>query len=128
MYNLFFLSRLAAVLVAAALFLAGCDQYMLPNAQMDGTVTEQSRQVTKADRAGFTVAMVEKALQRYDAEGREATVDYYNSLESVDGEWYVFITDENDEIIAHANPDLLGESLHGPCGGWISPAIDKAKP
>ncbi|MXX26811.1 MAG: hypothetical protein F4Z82_15355, partial [Caldilineaceae bacterium SB0668_bin_21] len=86
---------------------------MTSNLQMDGAVTQQ---VTKADRAGFTVAMVEKALQRYDAQGREATVDYYNSPESVDGEWYVFIVDENDEIIAHANPDLLGESLHGPVG------------
>ena len=116
MHNRLFLGRLAAVLVAAVVFLSGCDQYTLPNAQMGGAVTEQSRQVTKADRAGFTVAMVEKALQRYDAEGREATVDYYNSPASVDGEWYVFITDENDEIIAHANPDLLGESLHGPVG------------
>ena len=116
MHNRLLLSRLAAVLVAAAVFLSGCDQYMLPSSQMDGAVTTESREVTKADRSGYTVAMVEKALQRYDAEGREATVDYYNSPESVDGEWYVFITDENDEIIAHANPDLLGESLHGPVG------------
>ena len=116
MHNRLLLSRLAAVLIAAAVFVSGCDQYMTSNLQMDGAVTGQSRQVTKADRAGFTVAMVEKALQRYDAEGREAAVDYYNSPESVDGEWYVFIVDENDEIIAHANPDLLGESLHGPVG------------
>ena len=113
MHNRLLLGRLAAVLIAAALFVSGCDQYMTSNLQMDGAVTQQ---VTKADRAGFTVAMVEKALQRYDAQGREATVDYYNSPESVDGEWYVFIVDENDEIIAHANPDLLGESLHGPVG------------
>ena len=113
MHNRLLLSRLAAVLIAAALFVSGCDQYMTSNLQMDGAVTQQ---VTKADRAGFTVAMVQKALQRYDAQGREATVDYYNSPESVDGEWYVFIVDENDEIISHANPDLLGESLHGPVG------------
>ncbi len=113
MHNRMLLIRLAAVLIAAAVFVSGCDQYMTSNLQMDGAVTQQ---VTKADRAGFTVAMVEKALQRYDAQGREATLDYYNSPESVDGEWYVFIVDENDEIIAHANPDLLGESLHGPVG------------
>ena len=113
MHNRLLLGRLAAVLIAAALFVSGCDQYMTSNLQMDGAVTQH---VTKADRAGFTVAMVEKALQRYDAQGREATVDYYNSPASVDGEWYVFIVDENDEIIAHANPDLLGESLHGPVG------------
>lgn len=110
------LSKLAVVLVAAAVFVSGCYHYMSPHWQMDGAVTKQRWQVSKADRAGYTVAMVERALQRYEAEGREATVEYYNSPESADGEWYVFIVDENDEIIAHANPDLLGESLYGPVG------------
>ena len=71
---------------------------------------------TKSDRSGYTVAMVEQALQRYEAEGREATVAYYNSPESVDGQWYVFIVDENDQVIAHANQDLLGEDLKGDLG------------
>ena len=65
---------------------------------------EAGRQVSKADRAGFTVHMVERALRHYKAKGREATVAYYNSPESVDGEWYVFIADENKDLIAHPNP------------------------
>ncbi|MXX24201.1 MAG: hypothetical protein F4Z82_01965, partial [Caldilineaceae bacterium SB0668_bin_21] len=69
--------------------------------------------VTKADRAGYTVAMVEQALQRYETEGREATIEHYNSPESVDGEWFVFILDENDHVIASPIPDLLGEDAKG---------------
>ena len=116
MRNHKFLFRLAAILVAAAVFVSGCYHYMPPHSQMDRSVTKPSRQVSKADRPGYTVAMVEKAMRLYDAKGREATLDYYNSPESVDGEWYVFIADENDEIIAHPNPDVVGESLNGPTG------------
>ncbi len=116
MRNHRFLFRLAAILVAAAVFVSGCYHYMPPHSQMDRAVTKPSRQLSKADRPGYTVAMVEKAIRLHDAKGREATLDYYNSSESVDGEWYVFIADENDEIVAHPNPDVLGESLHGPTG------------
>ena len=77
----------------------------------DRSFTKSSWGVTKADRPGYTVAMVEKALQIYDAKGREATVAYYNSPQSVDGEWYVFIADENNDIIAHPNPDVVGVNL-----------------
>ena len=48
-------------------------------------------------------------MRRYDEEGREATVSYYNSPESAAGEWYVFIYDENDQAIAHPNQDLKGD-------------------
>ena len=60
--------------------------------------------------------LVQQALQRYDDEGREATVSYYNSPESAVGEWYVFIYDENDQAIAHLNQDLLGQDLKGDLG------------
>ena len=110
------LSKLAVVLVAAAVFVSGCYHYMPHHSKMERSVTKSSWQVTKADRSGYTVAMVEKALRIYDAKGRAATVAYYSSPESVDGQWYVFIVDENDEIIAHPNPDVVGESLFGPTG------------
>ena len=116
MWKVSFMGRLAAALAAAAFFVSGCDHYMPSHAGMDGGVTMASRQVSKADRAGYTVATVEKALRLYDSKGREATLAYYNSPESVDGEWYVIIADENKEIIAHPNPDVLGESLFGPRG------------
>ena len=72
--------------------------------------------VTKAQPAEYTVAMVDKAVRYYKAHGREEAVAYYNTPESVDGEWYVFIVDENDIVIAHANQDRLGEDVKGDVG------------
>ena len=69
-----------------------------------------------ADRPGFTVDMVQQALDRYDQEGREATLAYYNSPESIVGDWYVFIFDENDLRIAHRNPATFGQDLKGGLG------------
>ena len=69
-----------------------------------------------SDRAEFTVGLVKQALQRYEDEGREATLSYYNSPESAVGEWYAFILDENDEVVAHLNQDLLGRDLKGDLG------------
>ena len=58
--------------------------------------------------ANRTKAFVEEALVRYERDGREATLAYYNSPEQVDGEWYVFIVGEDDRIIAHYLPDRVG--------------------
>ena len=60
--------------------------------------------------------LVQQALRRYDEKGREATLDYYNSPESVEGERYVFIVDEDDRVIVHRSPDLLGQNLKGDLG------------
>ena len=77
----------------------------------------------QSDREEFTVDLVKQALRRYDEEGREATlsyyrahgragaVQYYNTPESVDRDWYVFIVDENEELIAHRDPSLLGKHI-----------------
>ena len=60
--------------------------------------------------AEFTQAFVLQAIERYEETGKEATVAYYNTEESVDGQWYAFIIDENQTIVAHApNPDLVGK-------------------
>jgi len=106
------LSRLTAVLAAAAFLVSGCYHHLPFHPKVDGSLIMTCRQVSKADRAGYTVAMVERAIRMYDAQGRKATVEYYNSPESVDGEWYVFIFDESEKLIALAvNPDTLGEEL-----------------
>ena len=54
------------------------------------------------DPPAYTQAFVEQAIARYESEGHDATIEYYNSPESIDGQWYVFIGDENDVMIAHA--------------------------
>ena len=66
--------------------------------------------VTKADPAAYTKAFVNQAISRYDAEGRDDTIAFYNSMDSVDGAWYVFIIDANDILIAHPiRPENIGQ-------------------
>ena len=56
----------------------------------------------------------------------------YNDPASIDGQWYVFITDENDRYVAHpASPNFIGQdikaipSLDGsPVGAQIASAPD----
>ena len=62
----------------------------------------------KSDQPSYTQAYVGQALNLYDALGLEATLDYYNTRESIDGQWYMFIIDQDDVMRAHAaNPDLV---------------------
>ena len=76
---------------------------------------------SKSDPPAYTKAFVQKAIDRYERDGLQATVDYYNSPESVDGRWYVFIGDGDSETLAaHAvNPGLVGrtaDQIRGPNG------------
>ena len=66
----------------------------------------------KSTPGDYTKFLVGDALSRYESEGLDATVAYYNARESIDGQWYVFIIDENQTIIAHApDPDLVGKHV-----------------
>ncbi len=58
----------------------------------------------KSDAPAYTKSVVQQALNLYDALGLDAAIDYYTSRDSVDGQWYVFIVDENGYTIAHHNP------------------------
>lgn len=62
------------------------------------------------DDASYTQSFVHRALQRYDAQGREAALAYFSSPESVQGPWYVFVLDENQVTIAHPNPEHIGRT------------------
>ena len=67
---------------------------------------------SKEDPAAFTHDFVLAAVARYEFAGVEATAAYYNDPANIDGQWYVFITDENDLFVAHApRPDFVGEDL-----------------
>ena len=72
---------------------------------MDGP--EQSAS-TKDEPDAYTKAFVQGAIQRYELDGRQATINYYNTSESVDGEWYVFIINQDGFTIAHHNPHFRG--------------------
>ena len=72
-----------------------------------------------ADPAGYTKWFVEQAIARYERDGREAMLAYYNTAESIDGQWYMFIVDEAQSIVAHRNQDLVGlagAGVRGPDG------------
>ena len=61
-----------------------------------------------SDPAAYTKHFVERAIDRYQRDGLQATLAYYNSPESIDGQWYIFIIDEDDTIVAHENEAQIG--------------------
>ena len=54
-----------------------------------------------ADPHEYTVAYVEKAIARYDRDGLEVMKAYYNSVAGFEGQWYLFVVDEDDIYIVH---------------------------
>ncbi len=73
------------------------------------TMTEMP---TADDPDAFAVALVQAAVDLHKTEGNEATAAHYNDPATIDGQWYVFITDENDIFVAHpATPALVGKDL-----------------
>ncbi|MCG9133842.1 cache domain-containing protein, partial [Candidatus Poribacteria bacterium] len=76
---------------------------------------------TMDDPEAFTVAFVQAAIDLYKAEGAEATATYYNDPANIEGQWYVFITDENDLYLAHPlAPRFLGRDIK------TIPGLDRA--
>lgn len=71
---------------------------------------------SKSAPAQYTRHVVEEAINRYVTDGRDATVEFYSSEESVDGAWYVFIVDEDAEVIAHPETSRVGLDVNGPVG------------
>ena len=69
----------------------------------------------ESDPAEYTRFLVESAISRYETQGLQATIAHYNRGHSVDGQWYVFIIDENDLVIAHPDPVRRGLDLKG----WV---------
>ena len=92
--------------------------------QIVGTPMPAPRRSTPDD---YTKYLVNQAIDRYESEGLDATLTHYNTKESIDGQWYVFIMDQNDTMLAHAaNPDLVGRPASaaiGPNGYPAGPAV-----
>ena len=65
--------------------------------------------------ADYTKFFVNNAISRYKTQGLDATLAYYNRPESIDGQWYVFIIDENDTVIGHPESQRLGLDVRG----WV---------
>jgi len=78
----------------------------------DGFVFGGRRFMTpsKDDPASYTQALVERAIDRYNTDGLQATLDYYNSPQSIDGQWYIFMANRDVLLANAAVPSIVGTS------------------
>ena len=71
-----------------------------------------SKEWLEADPREYTLRYVRRAIERYDRDGLESTINYYNSVASFEGQWYLFATDENDIYNVHPLlPHLRGTDI-----------------
>ena len=59
---------------------------------------------TKYEPGAYTKSVVQNAMRRYERDGLQASIEYHNNPENVDGQWYVFIVNDEGYTIAHHNP------------------------
>ena len=65
-----------------------------------------------ADPREYTMDYVDRAIERYERDGLESMLNYYNSVASFEGEWYLFATDANDIYHVHPLiPRLVGTDI-----------------
>ena len=78
----------------------------------DGLVFISSHSALTEDVANSTKEYVAKAIARYEADGLDATIAYYNSQESLDGQFYLFLIGADDNYLAHPIfPHLIGTDI-----------------
>ena len=64
------------------------------------------------DPREYTVEYVHRAVERYERDGLDSMLNYYNSVASFEGEWYLFATDESDRYHVHPLlPQLIGTDI-----------------
>ncbi len=67
---------------------------------------------SKTNAPAYAIWLVEEALDRYERDGTEAMLEFYNAPEALDGAWYVFVLEDRDGVlysVANANrPELVG--------------------
>ena len=138
------LALVAVLAVALALAACGNDDAELTPAEVEGIVNDAIKKMpepepglTRAEveeivreaiaaipsmsaPAEYTRFVVDNAVARYRAQGLDATLAHYNSPRSVDGQWYVFIIDENDLVIGHPDPERRGLDLKG----WVGTDVN----
>ena len=70
-----------------------------------------------ADPRDYTVQYVNQAIERYERDGLESLLNYYNSVASFEGEWYLFATDADDIYHIHPLlPQLIGTDINDVVG------------
>ena len=105
------------VVTAALVVLTACSAAPIQPQPLAPSLPSLDTISREAEPGLYTKAFVAEALRRYDAEGRDATIAYYNAPESMDGEWYLFIIGEDAQVLAHAAiPDNVGLFVKEPLG------------
>ena len=103
-------------IVKAALADAPQPQTGLPSAEAEQIARGVVASIPpKSAPADYTKFFVNNAVSRYETQGLDATLAYYNREESIDGQWHVFIIDENDLVIGHPDAHRLGLEVKG----WV---------
>ena len=78
----------------------------------DGLIFAASHSALRENIAQATKNYVAKATELYDSEGLDATIAYYDSRESVDGQFYLFFIGADDIYLAHPIfPHLKGTDI-----------------
>ena len=112
------------LLLVSALFAAcGDDDAGPPPAEVEEIAQQEEEETSVPSRdtpAEYTQYFVDNAIARYETQGLDATLAHYNSPQSIDGQWYVFIIDENDLVIGHPEPERLGLDVKG----WVGTDIN----
>ena len=113
---------MAVLLLLASMLFAGCGAAKAGNApgEADAEVEEAAGAAvasvpSKATPAEYTQHVVDNAIARYESDGLDAAVAHYNSPQNIDGQWYVFVIDEDDLVVAHPDPERVGLDVKG----WV---------
>ena len=96
----------------------------------DGLIFASGYYKNPEDMEAHTIAYVERAIEHYKREGRDATAAHYNSLESIDGQWFLTFVDENDLMLTYPiSTHLIGSDVkagRSPTGYEFGKEIAKA--
>lgn len=93
----------------AIVSIAGCERAMTEPMMDAVTPTEM---MPTDDPAAFAVAFVQAAVDLYKTEGRDAAIAYHKDPANIEGQWYVFILDDNDIFVAQpAAPSFVGKDI-----------------
>ena len=78
----------------------------------DGLVFSTSHSALAEDVADSVKEYIDKAIAKYETDGLDATINHYNSRDSIDGQFYLFLIGEDDNYLAHPIfPHLIGTDI-----------------
>ena len=130
LYALRWMRRWLLVLVVAALAVQACsnddaepgdaEPGDAPGAKQESEPAAAPSAEQGPDAARYTQQVVQAAIDMYESEGLDAAVAHYSDPASIDGQWYVFIIDGDGALLAHYQPERVGQSLHG----WLGTDIN----